>query len=138
MANTNSTTAATATASQPTGYFLRPGRNEGDPMFAAFELRGIKCAMLVEPDGSIHIHKVNAKGELLEKPIAIGQFKRNDLGLSKNAPALVGHIRTSKQTSFELAAWLHDADKSDSYYVVRYSERPQRRGQFFKPEQFAA
>lgn len=118
-----------------TAYFLRPGTEEGSPMWAAFELNGVKSVLYMDGTGALTVHKLGKNKQPLKSPIAKGQVHHNTT-TSTDAPDLIGLITTAKGTAFELALWWHD-DPVRPYYSVKYSEREVPRGTAFRPDMLA-
>ncbi len=119
-----------------TGYFLRPALNAGDPMFASFELEGVKAVLYMDSLGGLAVHKLGKNKRPNKKPIAKGQATGNPQS-GDGHPDLVGIVTTARGTGFELAFWFHD-DPIRPYYVVRYSKRQPPQGAVYRPESIAA
>lgn len=119
-----------------TAYFLRPGLNEGDPMWAAFDLHHggavLKTVLYMDGTGALTAYKLGKNKLPTKTVVASGQVHRNT-SASPDAPQFVGIITTAKGTAFELALWWH-ADPIRPYYSVKYSEREVPRGTAFSPD----
>lgn len=95
--------------------YLRPGRNEGDPAVARFELDGTDHVLFVGAERQLSLHRVTAKGKASAKPVAAGRWFKIS-GDAGKRPVFRASFKLG-DTEYEVGGWPHTDPVSGETYL---------------------